>query len=127
MVAFGIAQAAVLLVGAWLVTRTEPGGPPTAQTGVALNPPAGKPQATVTPTVEVPAPAPAAAPVVVTAKEGAEIDIDFGSLVMIHSGPKGLKVVSRATDGDSSAVAALEDGPIDGNFVMLNILEAMAE
>jgi hypothetical protein len=127
--AFGIAQAAAILVGAWLVTRTEPGRPPRPQAGVALNPSTAEPKVKVKVEVSAPLPTPghASTVVVVTAKKGAEIDIDCGPLVMIQSGPEGVTVVSRANDDDSGAVASLQEGPVDGNLVQLNILEAMAE
>jgi hypothetical protein len=50
---------------------------------------------------------------------GAEIEIDDGALVLIRSDAAGVKVVRRDVDEGSTAV--------DGNFVMLGILEAMAE
>jgi hypothetical protein len=122
MLAFGIAQAAALLVGAWLVTRTDPGRPP-VQNGLALNPASIKPGVTA----PVPTPTRAANVVTVTTTKGAEIDIDYGAQVMIHSGPEGVTVVSRATYEGSGAVATLQSGPVDRNFEMFNIIEAMAE
>jgi len=134
---FGIAQAAALLVGAWLVTRPDPGRPTRARTqtqaGLALKPATNEPKAKGEETVARPDPDPSPSPfpspavgapaVLITATSGAEIEIDYGALVMIQSGPGGVTVVSRATDDGSSAL----DGNVDGNFVMLNILEAMAE
>ena len=60
-----------------------------------------------------PAPAPA---------KGAEIEIDWGSLVLIQSGPTGVIVVSQGYDEASGAAR----GPVDPSFSLLNALEAMA-
>jgi len=114
--AFAIAQAAVLLVGAWLVTRPHPGLGPLPPSGPAL--------ARQQPPTVVPGPPP---PVVTP---DAEIQIDDGDLVLIQSGSDGVlgvKVVSNIMDEGSRAEVMLGVGPVDSLLVALGIFEALAE
>jgi predicted anti-sigma-YlaC factor YlaD len=97
---FAIAQAAVLLVAAWLVSRPDPDRPMQRPGALARNGPA-----------LVPVPS---------------IEIDYGATVLIQSRPTGVTVVSQGTGEASNAIDGnLLDGGSD--FVMLNALEAMAE
>ncbi|MEA2631324.1 MAG: hypothetical protein QOE66_1543 [Chloroflexota bacterium] len=110
---FAIAQAAVLLVAAWLVSRPDPDRPMQRPGALAWNGPA---------LVPVPS-GPKLDPALATA--GA-VEIDYGATVLIQSRPTGVTVVSQGTGEASNAI----DGNIlDGgsDFVMLNALEAMAE
>jgi hypothetical protein len=116
---FAIAQAAVLLAAVWLGAR--PGAGPAPQ---VLRPGADLALRTPTPAApesngSVPDPAPTARAPMTAADAGPEVVIDPGALVLIESGRGGTTVVSRVIDEGSSAV--------DANFVMFNMLEAMAE
>jgi hypothetical protein len=113
------AQAAVLLAAALYLGR--PGPRPAPETVATV------PQAEARPGVKPAPPRPvetvatadvAPGPATATARGGAEVEIDWGSLALIKSGPKGLTVVSQGHDEASGAV--------DPSFRMLNELEAMA-
>jgi hypothetical protein len=102
---FAVAQAAVLLVAAWIVTRPgpDPSHGPKAQAGLALKP------------------ATQALKGITQAQARPPIEIEDGEIALIGSSPKGAIKVSRASVADegSSAVGA--------DFVYLGALEAMAE
>jgi len=109
-----MAQAAVLLAAAWFVWRPGPGPNPDLGPRPGMVATVPVPQARPGAVVGVlPGQAPA------KGKGGAEIEIDWGSLVLIQSGPTGVTVVSQGYDEASGAV--------DPSFNMLNALEAMAE
>jgi len=90
--ALAVAQAAVILLGAWLVSRPEVVGPP--------QPPG----------------APSGAPLV---RRPDKVDIDYGSLALIHLDGPEVKVERYAADEDSSAVDSL--------LVGYGFLEALGE
>jgi hypothetical protein len=123
---FAIAQAAVILVAAWLVSRPGPDRPrpgPSARTDLVLKSATSAPK----PGGTDPLPPPYRDSVVemVTATMAGRIEIDYGAPVLIESSPAGLKVVSLSSVADEGSSAI--EGKVDGNYVMLGYLEAIAE
>jgi len=101
--AFGIAQAAVLLVAAWFVSG--PDGNPRPQ--------GARPGTELASTLD---PSNAG---LIPSTAGPDVEIESGTIVMIESGPEGVKVVRQLIDESSTAV--------DAGFVAIGIFEAMAE
>jgi hypothetical protein len=100
----GIAQAAVLLLAAWLGSRSEMPQPPHPIRPRTAAPLARKP------VPNQPAPAPA--------EIGAEVDIPDGVLLVIRSDGSGVRFTQLADDGSDA---------VDPSFYFLGKLEAMAE
>jgi hypothetical protein len=110
--AVAVAQAAVLLVATWLVFATRPDpGRPQDKNAIALKPSVHEPKSDPAPTQALAVLAVASIPV--------ELDENSGSIVLIRSQGAKVEVINEALDEGF--------GDVDRNFVMLGILEAMAE
>jgi hypothetical protein len=106
---FAVAQAAVILVAAWLVARPGPDRPQ-ARTDLAR-----KPAASVPGQVRATDPSPP------TRTIGEPIKIDDGEVVLIRINAQGVPMVSRSRVNDDGSSA------VDGLYDMHNYLESKSE